>query len=386
MKRICDVFISVILISFILSGFVFAKDPIDSAMKELDIQKDDPNLCVLTNATYVKLNGETTEKYVDIISEKTGCSIGQGNLLLFHRQENYPLKIALFMKDTKDAVVLTYAGSETTTVFVNIDGDEATNPEKWKELEEALGRKDAFSIVTITNLWAKNPPYDLLKICEFHNHLCPGVMTGYHLAHYIMENYPAKKGEVYIWIASPAWCKDDSIQILFDLTSGKRSVFTKEQPGELFVKEVPYAGILIIWDNKEKSGRGVVFQYDWGKVAEISGVEMNAFKPEGLKNNPTFFTTRVKADWALFEKLDRPEEFVTVSGEFDVTPELYTRLISSGVNPYVELGFMEEPEQREVPPAATPTPPAPAWVYTAMLILALIAICSVVYAVKAKKT
>lgn len=384
MKRIYGILLLTTLLSFTFSDFAFAKDPIDSAMEELDIQKGDPNLCVLTNATYVMLNGETTEKYVDIITEKTGCSIGQGNLLFFHRQVDYLMKVALFRKDTKDAVVLTYRGSETNTVSVNIDGNAATNPEKWKELEDALGRKDAFSIVTITNSWAKGCPYDLLKICEFHNHLCPGIITGYHLAYYILKDYPAKKGETYIWIASPAWCKDDAIQILFDLTPGKRSLYAKEQPGELFAKKVPYAGILIIWKNKEKKGRGVVFQYDWGKVAEISGLDLSEFKPEGFKNNPTFFTTRLKCNWALLENLDKPEEFVRVFEEFDVTPELYAKLISSGVNPYVELGLMERPEHGEVPPAET-VPPVPAWVYIVILILALTAVCSIVYAVKVKK-
>jgi len=47
---------------------------IQEGMRDLKIDKGSPGLLALTNATYVKVNGITTEGYVEIIQETTGCS------------------------------------------------------------------------------------------------------------------------------------------------------------------------------------------------------------------------------------------------------------------------------------------------------------------------
>ncbi len=354
-------------------------DSIDAAMEELGVEKGDPNLCVLTDATYVKVEGQTTEEYVDIIQEETGCSIGKGNLLLFHRPITYPLKIALFDKATKDCVVLTHKDGTTTSVKINIDGDKATDPEYWKKLEEALGQSDAFSIVTIANSWAKGVPYDFLNACEFHNHLCPGITSGYFIAGYIQKNYPLQKGEKYIWIACPPWCKDDVIQMLFDLTPGKRSCFVKElsveQKTALRTNAGDVAGILVIWNDKESKGKGVVFRFDWIKACEVSDVKRSDFKPEGGKSNPVFWTTRVKCNWGLMPYLDQPEMLINVAKEFEVTPEMLVKFEMAGVNPYVEIGMLEEEKKGEEVP-----------VIPCIAVIAAIAIAgALVYATRRKK-
>jgi len=147
-----------------------------TGMRDLKIERGKAGLLALTNATYVKLNGTTTEGYVDLIQETTGCSIGKGNLLFFHRPVTYPLKISLFNRETKDAVLITDNGKTTHMSKVNIDGDKAATPDGWTQIQEAVGSgPDTFSMVTIANAWAKDAPYDFLRCCEFHNHLCPGV-------------------------------------------------------------------------------------------------------------------------------------------------------------------------------------------------------------------
>lgn len=348
MKRCTQIILVVLLIFGIANGLWAAdvKGLIKDGMQGLGIEKGSPDLLALTNATYVKVNGKTSEGYVDMIQEITGCSMGKGNLLFFHRPITYPLKVVLFRKDTKDAVVITYDGKKTGKINLNIDGDKATEPDGWQQIQKKIGSlSDTFSVVTIANAWAKSAPYDFLKVCEFHNHLCPGVSTGYQIVQLILESYPLKKGEKYVWIACPPWCKDDAIQILLDLTPGKRSLFVKNltpDQKKAVSGEKPndnIAGILVIWNNKAKKGKAVAFRYDWGKACQVSGVEKKDFKPKGGKNNPVFWTTRVKCNWGLMPYLDKPGDFVTVVKEVEVSPQMYTKMTSAGVNPYEVIGL-----------------------------------------------
>jgi len=101
------------------------------------------------------------------------------------------------------------------------------------------------------------------------------------------------------------------------------------------------AGILVIWNNKAKKGKAVAFRYDWGKACKVSGVEKKDFKPKGGKNNPVFWTTRVKCNWGLMTYLDKPGDFVTVVKEVEVSPQMYTKMTSAGVNPYEVIGLTQ---------------------------------------------
>ena len=347
MKRYINVLIIFLLFSFV-NGLYAAdvKDIIKEGVKDLNIKKGDPRLCVLTDATYVKVNGKTSEGYVDIIQEVTGCSVGKGNLLFFHRPVTYPLKIVLFRKDTKNGVLITYNGKKADKIKCNMNGDKATEEDGWQQIHKKIGSlSDTFSIVTISNSWARGAPYDFLKCCELHNHLCPGLSSGYQIVQFILKRYPLKKGEKYVWIACPPWCKDDAVQILLDLTPGKQSMFVKNltpDQKKAVSGEKPndnIAGILVIWNNKAKKGKAVAFRYNWGKVCQISGVEKKDFKPKGGKKNPVFWTTRLKCNWCLMPYLDKPGDFVKVVKEVEISPRMYTRMTSAGVNPYEVLGL-----------------------------------------------
>jgi formylmethanofuran dehydrogenase subunit E-like metal-binding protein len=346
MKRLINIVLAVVLIVCFAYGLGASdvKGLLKDSIQDLRIEKGSPELLALTNATYVKVNGKTTEGYVDIIQETTGCSIGKGNLLFFHRPVTYPLKVVLFNKETKDAVIITHNGQKTGTITLKMDGDEATKPDGWKRVQEKIG-PDTFSLVTITNAWAKGAPYDFLRCCEFHNHLCPGVSTGYQIVQFILGNYPLKKGESYAWIACPPWCKDDAIQIFLDLTPGKRSLFVKQLTADqkkTISGEKPtdsIAGILVIWNNTANKGKAVALRYNWGKAWQVSGVESKDFKPKGGKSNPVFWTTRVKCNWGLMPYLTKPADFVRVVKEVEVSPQMYTKMTIAGVNPYEVIGL-----------------------------------------------
>ncbi len=341
---------------------------IEEGMEALGAEKGDPNLCVLTDATYVKSEGITTENYIDLIQNKTGCSIGKGSLLMFHRPRDYPLIIAMFKKGAKEnnCYVIALKNDEplaVVTTVPTITKEERENEweneywANWETSDEAkgnwtvlendfeeigLGRDDAFSIATIASIWGLDAPYDFMRCSEWHNHLCPGVSAGYLITGYIQQNYPLKKGEKYTWIACPSWCKDDAIQSLLDLTPGKRSMFvkqlSKEQEAEL---PTDVAGILVKWNKTEDNGTGVVLQFNWTEANTVSNINGSSYFPPGFTANPIFWTSRLKGDWGLMPYLDQPEKFVEVAKEFNVTAEMLSRLELAGVNPYVEIGMIE---------------------------------------------
>jgi formylmethanofuran dehydrogenase subunit E-like metal-binding protein len=47
-----------------------------------------------------------------------------------------------------------------------------------------------FSLVGISNVWAKNASFDFIQASAFHDHLCPGVTSGYMLANYVESKLP----------------------------------------------------------------------------------------------------------------------------------------------------------------------------------------------------
>jgi len=319
---------------------------LQDAMAMLGVSRDSPGLCVLTDAGYAMVDGNTTECCIGTIERDTGCSISDGNLLPIHRSVDKPLWFAIFDNETKDCVYTVYKNRAFTATEINIAEENVTTGNGWNATKKALG-SDAFTIAGVANAWGYGAPNDLLKCTELHNHICPGLSSGYLIAEYIRENYPLGADESYTWIGCPNWCKEDAIQVLLDLTPGKGSMIVKQRSGELFVKEKPLAGILIVWNSTAESGMGVAFHYDWGTACNLSGINSIDFKPPGGKVNPLFWNTRIKGSLGLLPYLNQPDMFVsTASDEFNVTSQQLDRVKMAGVDPYVELGLAESTEVR----------------------------------------
>jgi formylmethanofuran dehydrogenase subunit E-like metal-binding protein len=319
MNRAVSVLAAAAALVVLLAGNLCALDirgAVRQGLKELKAEKGSADLCALTDATYVRVNGKTSEAYVDLIQEETGCSLGKGNLLFFHRATYHPLKIALFCKDTKHCFVISYKGDQVQTQGYDLGLEVTSKPGFWKEVGGPLA-PDAFTVGSMAHAWACGAPQDLLKCAEFHNHLCAGVSSGYMIAKVIGDKYPLEKGERYTWIASPVLCKDDAIQMLLDLTPGKKGLFVQkltETQREQTALENP-AGILLVWNQKEGKGRGVVFHFNWDKASRKD-------------------KDKLKTMLGMLPHLERPEAFVDVVKEFDVTPQMLERLTTAETNPY----------------------------------------------------
>ena len=47
-----------------------------------------------------------------------------------------------------------------------------------------------FSLIGLSNVWAKGVPYDFMNAAAFHDHLCPGVTSGYMIIKYVEKKPP----------------------------------------------------------------------------------------------------------------------------------------------------------------------------------------------------
>lgn len=331
------------------------------AKDELPFVKGDPNILAMTDAGYAIVGGEaggkTTEECIDGVITSSGCTIGKGNLLLIHRSKEKTLWFAFFNKSSGECVYLEANNSvfglsvaevealPDDTVFTkiakaNIGADKLLNdPGAWQlNMNAKVFGGNEFSIITIPNVWAKGAPYELLKTVEFHNHICPGVTSGYFIVKYLDENLPLQSNQNYEIIGCPPWCKDDAFQVIFDKTVGKRFVAMHLTPEDSAQLPAGVAGIYIRWNKTTDTGHGLVLAFNWTKAREVCEID------PAYKNQPWYWWwMRLKMDMEMMD-IDDPEMFVSTVKEFDLNGNAELMALKyAGNNPYVELGLLPDP-------------------------------------------
>jgi formylmethanofuran dehydrogenase subunit E-like metal-binding protein len=298
------------------------------AMKTLNLSKGSGNLLVLTNAPYVKINGACALPYLDQVQEVTGCSVGKGNLLFFQRSQNHPLRMMLFKKSTGDAVIMSLKNQKPVTEKLNLSAGTISESSFWKTTGALNAGKDMFTLATIANMWAKGAPYDFLKSAELHNHICPGVTSGYLLAHYILNRYPLQKNERYTIVACPVWCKEDALQVVLDCTPGKKGMvvkpLTEEQRERISVKNP--AGMVLIWNAKNKTGKGMVLSFDFDRLRSLAPKD----------------ASKAVMVLAAADYLDKPDQFVSEAARFELNEASYEDIVTAGSNPYAVASLLRK--------------------------------------------
>jgi formylmethanofuran dehydrogenase subunit E-like metal-binding protein len=298
------------------------------AMKTLNISKDSSNLLVLTNAPYVKVNGACALSYLKQAQDVTGCGVGKGNLLFFQRPQHHPLRMMLFKKSTGDAVIISLKDQKPVTEKVNLNVSAISEQSFWQTAKGLNAGKDIFTLAVIANMWAKGAPYDFLKSAELHNHICPGLTSGYLLARYILHKYPLQNDERYTVVACPVWCKEDALQVVLDCTPGKKRMvvkpLSKEQREQISVKNP--AGILLIWNAKKKIGKGIALSFDFDRLRSLAPKD----------------ATKAAMVLSAADYLDRPDQFVSEAAEFELNEAIYENMVTAGSNPYAVAGLLRK--------------------------------------------
>ena len=331
MQRLTRLFFTlVLLLSVGFSGQVFAdtfEENVSQALQNLNLSKGDVGLLVLTNAPYIKVDGANALSWLNQAQEKTGCTVGKGNLLFFQRAQSHPFRLMLFRKTDGQAVIISREKSNWVTDTVNIGPDTISKAAFWEKIDTYHAGRDMFTLASLANVWAKGGPYDFLKSAELHNHICPGLTSGYLMAHYILDHFPLKDGERYTVVACPVWCKEDAFQVVMDCTPGKKGLVVKplsdDQKKQISVANP--AGMVLVWDAEQKRGRGAALSFSFDPLRALSAKD----------------TPKAAMVLAALDHLDQPDRFVSTSAEFNLDEKRYNAITRAGSNPWAVVGLMK---------------------------------------------
>lgn len=308
-------------------GATFDKN-LSQAVQTLKIKKGDRNLLLLTDAPYVKLDGRNALSYLDAAQEKTGCTVGKGNLLFFQRSQSHPLRFLLMRKSDGSAVVISREGNNWVSEKINLGSAVISTPAFWEQAKAFKAGEDMFTLAAIAAVWAHGGPYDFLKSAELHNHICPGLTSGYLIAHYIQNHFLLNEGEKYTVVSSPAWCKEDALEVILDCTPGKHGMVVKHL-SKAQIEKITFAnpaGMVLVWNAKAKTGKGYALTFDFDKLKALS-----------VKDSPKAATVL-----AALDHLGDTDRFVATAAEFTLTETLYNDITQAGSNPYQLAGLLKK--------------------------------------------
>jgi formylmethanofuran dehydrogenase subunit E-like metal-binding protein len=275
-----------------------ARQALAGAMSEIGLPKSDRNLLVLTNAGYGQIGGHSTEAFVDMAQQESGCSLGTRSLLTIHTSLTEPLWCSIYRKDTGKLVFFKWTGGEFEQQVIDAAPSTILTPEGWKAASSGLIGQKVFSVISISLTWAVEPQWTLLLAATFHDHFCPGVNSGYIAGRYLMGKMPLGAGDQYVFVTAPGKCAADALQVMFNATAGKSSGYTMAVGDESLAK---YASggvmptlVAMRVNKKADACKGAVLGFNWSKAYADTGVKAEEMAPKGGPGNPMFWIARVK--------------------------------------------------------------------------------------------
>ncbi|HVP77794.1 MAG TPA: FmdE family protein [Thermodesulfobacteriota bacterium] len=317
-----------------------AREAMGRALSEIGLQKGDENLLVLTNAGYGQIGSQTSEAFLDIARETTGCSVGTRSLLAVHKSVNDPLWCSIFRKDTRKLIFLKWTGQGFAQQVLDASPEKILTPEGWKIAAAGLIGQNIFSVVSISLTWEARPPWPLLLAATFHDHFCPGVNAGYVVAEYCRDKMALGPGEQYLFVTAPAICPADALQVMFNTTAGKNSGYAMSiAPANLAKYEkdkVQPMTIAMRVNRKADTCEGIVLGFNWNKVYRDTGVRAEEIAPPGGSNDPMFWIARVKASRGL-ARLSREQllGYIVELKKFSGKASLANEIV--GGDPYAQV-------------------------------------------------
>jgi len=307
------------------------------AMSQIGLSKADPNLLVLTNAGYGNVAGKSTEAFLDITMQETGCSPGARSFLPVHTGVREPLWCSVYRKDTGGLVFLKWTGKGFELQMIDASPANILTPDGWKEAGSGLIGGRLFSVASLCVTCAVDPPWALLTAALFHDHFCPGVNSGYMAGLYVLDKLPLRPGERYVFVTSPGKCAADALQVMLNTTAGKGSGYTMAiGGGSLAGYEKDGVRPLIIAmrvNSKADTCDGRVLGFNWNKAYRDTGVKADEMSPKGGPGNPIFWISRTKMSRELArlskgEMLAYIKDFRAFSGNADLVDRI------AGGDPY----------------------------------------------------
>lgn len=275
----------------------------------VDIDRDDVDFTVCTDASYAFLNGQETVVVRDGLYEELGATLYSQTLLNLHQAIWKPLWFAFAMRyPDSDAVNMVYLryNPATNDFFVGeLDGKKVVdigfetlnNSKKLRAIEKSfVPDGNWFNIQSLVNAWNEHPVYDQMSTFLYHAHVCPGVQPGFFMTDFILSNYPLGENESYTYIADTIYCKDDSLTYLLDLSPGLGNYFVQKLPTNETKGEGDGTGdnqgVLIVWDDQLKIGKAVVLSTTMASVDTSKYATSEASRAAMIRANIDLYNGR----------------------------------------------------------------------------------------------
>lgn len=312
------------------------------------------HLLTLTNAGIVKANGRDTSLALEGIRQIAASSGERKNLLVINSAIDQPLFFFFFHKDTGGSLFAQVETQAVTSIpvgeilsrdlsklfqyliFKNIKLSRLISEAEETESiisQQPYGRKWA-SLISLAHFWAKDPPSELIRIAQFHDHICPGVLSGFYISRFLRHKFPLQEKQRNFFLSIPPYCKDDALQIIFNQTVGKKgmaAMFLAEEDRALLLPEArETVGIFFRYDPQTFRGQGAVLGFAWSKLRQDCKIT----------GPPISFLNSLKQVLFMTEQRDEYARYVYFIKIFDLppgeSPQNYARV---GANPWQKLGL-----------------------------------------------
>ena len=309
------------------------------------------DLIVLTNAGYAEVDGVPTQGALDGVASITGVSRGKKTLIEIHSASWKPLWFGVYDQGSGICAYLEVNSSEAakmiecpaTTPPVEVFSIRASEridagylyqhaAEYKAKFEDKVFGGNEFRIITIANAVAAHAPASAVRAFEFHDHYCPGVISGILMANYLKAHFPPGKSGYFVHAVTP-WCKEDALMVLLNATPGKRSYAvsypTAADVGDRVPKAKNAATIVYRQDGQTKRWEGVILEFEWAATS--------------CPKTGNGVIDKLYVDLWYLGYMEKPEAFVKVIKAFElpegVSPADWAR---PGIDPLKMLGLIRE--------------------------------------------
>ncbi|MEE4364947.1 MAG: FmdE family protein, partial [Desulfotignum sp.] len=297
----------------------FAADLSLEMIQNTGTAPDKNHLIVLTNAGYSEMFGMPTQGALDGLAAVTSASRGKNTLVEIHAAAWDPLWVAVHDQASgwcaylemnrpggsdpqkfPDAIAPEIFGIRTVE---RIDAEYLYQHKKAFETRMA-GRifgDNAFRVITIANAVASRAPARVIRAFEFHDHYCPGVVSGILMADYVLAHFPPGSNGYFVHGVDP-WCKEDALMVLLNATPGKKKYAvtypSKKDRANRLPEVETAAAIVYRQDDQTRQWEGVILGFDWADTS--------------CPKTGNVIIDKLCIDLWYLERIDSPETFVKV--------------------------------------------------------------------------
>jgi formylmethanofuran dehydrogenase subunit E-like metal-binding protein len=280
---------------------------------------DKENLIVLTNAGYAEIFGMSTQGALDGLTVVTGASRGKNTLVEVHSAARDPLWFAVYDRqsgfcaylemnrsDGSDSKLFPQPMSPEMFGIRTVERiDAAYLYQHATALEARLASRifgnNAFRVITIANAVASGAPARVIRAFEFHDHYCPGVVSGIFMADYVQTHFPPGSTGYFVHGIDP-WCKEDALMVLLNATPGKKK-YAVDYPSKADranrLPEIQDAATIVYrQDDETRKWEAIILGFDWADTS--------------CAKTGNVIIDKLCTDLWYLERIDTPEAFVKV--------------------------------------------------------------------------